>query len=218
MYNSKQSYLRTALFLALSLPSFLAATLANANPEVLKEQTLDAPSTVKEQNTAAEKTLSRPISLPLEETQPNTAGKPVDTKREQYEDWVLNCDGNNCIVHQYILDDKKRVISSVSLHKKQDNILVTFTVPLMTRIDRGVDIDVIRYDDASLYRKNLSFSYCTQIGCMMTYPLDQKIINAMEEGRKLSLTFAALDGRTVKSTHSLFGFSKVLAKFRDQNQ
>jgi len=220
MQNTKSPYLMAFTIFGLSLSSLFTATVYSANPKPLQEQTLGSTSETSKQTTNPGTKLSRPTSLPDDDADLGTVKKAVAStspKREQYKDWVLNCDGAHCIVHQYILDEQKRVISSVSLHKKQETILVTFTVPLMTRIDQGVDIDVIRYDDTSLYRKNLSYSYCTQIGCMMTYPLDQKIINAMEKGRKLSLTFAALDGRTVKSTHSLFGFSKALAEFKALN-
>lgn len=171
-----------------------------------------------ELNEAPSKTtsLSAPRSLPDEAPSSippnNTAVRESD--RTIFKDWVLNCTDGDCIVHQYILDDKKRVISSVSLHQKGPSVLVTFTVPLMTRIDHGVDLSVLRYDDKEIFKKNYGYSYCTQIGCMLTYPLKDELIEAMRAGRKLRLNFAALDGREVTSIHSLFGFTKALSHFK----
>ncbi|MBB6523094.1 invasion associated locus B family protein [Pseudoteredinibacter isoporae] len=170
-----------------------------------------------ELNQAPSKTtsLSKPTALPDEASTsiPPNAAATRESDRTIFKDWVLNCSDGDCIVHQYILDDKKRVISSVSLHQKGPSVLITFTVPLMTRIDHGVDLSVLRYDDKEIFKKNYGYSYCTQIGCMLTYPLQDELINAMRAGRKLRLNFAALDGREVTSVHSLFGFTKALSHF-----
>ncbi|WP_299769247.1 invasion associated locus B family protein [uncultured Pseudoteredinibacter sp.] len=168
-------------------------------------------------NVAKTTTLSKPNNLP-DEAASSPATNPSaqrETDRTVFKDWVLNCGDGDCIVHQYILDEKKRVISSVSLHQKADSILITFTVPLMTRIDHGVDLSIIRYDGKEIYKKNYGYSYCTQIGCMLTYTLGDELIKPMQAGRKLKLAFAALDGRVVNSIHSLFGFSKALEHFKE---
>ncbi|GAA6152931.1 hypothetical protein NBRC116587_23510 [Pseudoteredinibacter isoporae] len=159
--------------------------------------------------------LSKPRALPDDVSTPVPGNRAAqrESDRTIFKDWVLNCTDGDCIVHQYILDDKKRVISSVSLHQKGPSILITFTVPLMTRIDHGVDLSVLRYDDKEIFKKNYGYSYCTQIGCMLTYPLQDELVKAMQAGRKLRLNFAALDGRKVTSIHSLFGFSKALNHF-----
>lgn len=160
--------------------------------------------------------LDAPISLAetADSSAPNNPSATRESDRTIFKDWVLNCNDGDCIVHQYILDEKKRVISSVSLHQKGPVILITLTVPLMTRIDHGVNLDILRYDGKQIFSKTLPYSYCTQIGCMLTYPLKDELIKAMQSGRKLRLNFAALDGREVNSIHSLFGFTKALQEFK----
>ncbi|MCV6614312.1 MAG: invasion associated locus B family protein [Cellvibrionaceae bacterium] len=148
----------------------------------------------------------------------DNTGEPAAENKAVYQDWLINCAQGNCIVHQYILDEQEHVVSSVSIHQKEQQLLITFTVPLMTRIDKGVVVKIIRYDEKEIFQQRYHYSYCTQIGCMLTYPLSQSLMQAMQAGRKMQLNFASLDGHEHSATHSMFGFTKALQAYRELPQ
>lgn len=154
----------------------------------------------------ASKTIDKPVNLA------DTASK------RKFTDWVLNCSKGNCIIHQYILDDKKRVVSSVSLHRKNGKVLVTYTVPLMTSLRAGIEVNVLRYDEKEIFKKKYQYSFCSRIGCMITYQEDPTLIAAMRKGRTFNLAFNSLEGRTVRSVHSLFGFGDAYQAFLDKTK
>lgn len=142
----------------------------------------------------------------------------TQAKKEKYTDWVLNCAEGNCIIHQYILDDQKRVISSVSLHRKNGKVLVTYTVPLMTNLRRGAEVKINRYDQKMIYNKKYQYSFCSRIGCMITYQEDSALIEAMKKGRTFNLSFSTLEGKVIRSVHSLFGFGDAYIAFLEKTK
>lgn len=142
----------------------------------------------------------------------------VPAKKEKYTDWVLNCSEGNCIIHQYILDEQKRVISSVSLHRKNGKVLVTYTVPLMTNLRRGAEVNINRYDQKVIYNKKYQYSFCSRIGCMITYQEDSALIEAMKKGRTFNLSFSTLEGKVIRSVHSLFGFGDAYIAFLEKTK
>ncbi|MES9855917.1 MAG: invasion associated locus B family protein [Sedimenticola sp.] len=141
--------------------------------------------------------------------------KPV---AEKFKDWSKRCetpeglDQEICYIFQNVTVKKSgQVIMNINIHypENKDQAAMVVTLPMGVALVPGIRIQV--GEDEGI---GVPYSVCINNGCRAGFPMDEKLIDRMKKGSKLSISFASLQGKGTKFTTSLSGFTAALAALK----
>ncbi|MCB1381080.1 MAG: invasion associated locus B family protein [Alphaproteobacteria bacterium] len=141
----------------------------------------------------------------------------ADSLREAYRDWVVQCqtptDGARaCELFQQVdHEESGRRVTAFSMRILGDGRVAVVTItPFGLRLVDGMRIQV-----GDEVVAQFPFDTCTTDGCIVTGIASDALLDAMQDGARGGLVFAARNGTPFAVPLSLSGFSSALARLRE---
>lgn len=151
------------------------------------------------------------------QTQTNTSAQtpPKTTLKASHGDWQVMCDqgqssGPGCFMVQSVdvQQTGKRILVAAILKAKDGKPVLRFTVPLGVLLPKGLSLAVDGKDMGEV-----NYVACFPEGCMTQVQLATKVLDAMEKGKKATVTIFGMDSKPAHLPVSLTGFTAAFNDF-----
>ncbi|MFX3679934.1 MAG: invasion associated locus B family protein [Hyphomicrobiales bacterium] len=116
----------------------------------------------------------------------------------RFEDWVLECTPEPCILTQSATETPLKV----SVTQRQQGLFALIASPLGISLPAGLTVMVDQ-----LGAKRHVFATCTVGGCLSAIPLVDDDLRAWQRGRLLQVSYQDGAGSSITASISLLGFT-----------
>jgi invasion protein IalB len=146
---------------------------------------------------------------------PQAAAKPAAAKVEgSFGSWTLLCgklsetEGERCSLVLPLVEreSQKLVFRVVVAYGHEGNLLLAIDGPTGVALQRGLEFSP---DTKKIYR--ISFQTCLPMGCKAVLEMNDALRSEIAASKQGAITVYALNGKAVRATTSLSGFSDALA-------
>lgn len=143
----------------------------------------------------------------------STVGDLPDADVNRFEDWAVQCqqpesaDSEICVMFQRQVLDNGRTILMMTVRNdpNRPEPMVMLQVPLGVLLQPGLSISV---DDGEPVE--LDYALCNENGCITTFPLVDRIQDALKKGLAADVVIITADQQEVVVSVSLKGFTAAL--------
>ena len=138
----------------------------------------------------------------------------ISITRTQHDFWESICtleqEIETCILQQTLRENtgEKRPFSMITIALKKEQMIFEVLLPLQIDLAFGLEMLSENFDP-----KTYRFVTCVSQGCLVSFELDEPLIESMKKNREFSLRFRMLnDEDAILAKVSLKGFSRAIAK------
>ena len=138
----------------------------------------------------------------------------ISITRTQHDFWESICtleqEIETCILQQTLRENtgEKRPFSMITIALKKEQMIFEVLLPLQIDLAFGLEMSSENIDP-----KTYRFVTCVSQGCLVSFELDEPLIESMKKNREFSLRFRMLnDEDAILAKVSLEGFSRAIAK------
>jgi len=143
----------------------------------------------------------------------STVGELPDADVSRFEDWAIQCqqpegaDSEVCVMfqRQVLEDGRTLLLMTVREAPNQPQPVAMLQVPLGVLLQPGLSITV---DDGEPLE--LGYSICNNNGCIASFPLRDRIREALKRGINADVVVATANGQEIVISVSLKGFTAAL--------
>ena len=143
------------------------------------------------------------------------AAAPEGIQRTTYGAWEVACaeDGSNCAMAQIGNDDSGTPILEMVIRKLAEPLEVGERTAIAV-LDVITPLGVVLVEGLSVTidggnKESAPFQICTEQGCLVREPVDDRLITRMKKGNNALVSVIAANQGEVKATLSLSGFTKA---------
>jgi invasion protein IalB len=136
-------------------------------------------------------------------------GRQANVESTNYEDWVVQCRVQNgqtgpCRMGQGVRtsENQQEIMQVIVASPPQRSPIATFVVPLGVNLQAPLTVGV---DGSQLGQAQ--YVSCVQRGCVARMQLNDGMLSAMKQGRRLQVTLTGQRGNTRTVPASLLGFT-----------
>lgn len=160
-------------------------------------------------------TLFLNANLLAQETAGEDPNAAPNAELKNFKNWSVQCvlneetDSRACVLfHQMMLENGQRLLAfqiadtNTGQQDAPANYVAVITVPLGVHLPSGLRLEV---DEAEPV--DLVFERCDQAGCYAGTPLSETLKETLRKGKNCQISFNNLEGKTVKATVPLSGFT-----------
>lgn len=143
----------------------------------------------------------------------STVGELPDADVNRFEDWAVQCqqpesaESGVCVMFQRQVLDNGRTILMMTVRNVPDRPepLVMLQVPLGVLLQPGLSFSVDGGEPVEL-----DYALCNENGCITTFPLVERIEDALKKGLSADVVVTTADQQEVVVSVSLKGFTAAL--------
>ena len=143
------------------------------------------------------------------------AAAPEGIQRTTFGAWEVACaeDGSNCAMAQIGNDDSGTPILEMVIRKLAEPLEVGERTAIAV-LDVITPLGVVLVEGLSVTidggnKESAPFQICTEQGCLVREPVDDRLITRMKKGSNALVSVVAANQGEVKATLSLTGFTKA---------